>query len=396
MKIGELKFDPRNANKGTDRGRKALASSLKEFGAGRSILVDKNGTVIAGNKTLAQAIAAGQEEVLVVKTDGSRIIAVQRTDLDLRDAKAKGLAIADNRVGELDLDWDLDALAALSRDIDMSPFWSTDEFNELLGLDPGEAPEPKIDQAAALQKTWKTKLGQLWLIGTHRLLCGDSTKTEEVARLWAGVAPDTLPLLMVTDPPYGVNYDAEWRLEAGINKNQSKMGKVTNDERADWTPAWLLFPGDVAYVWHAGIHASVVDASLTAASFEIRSQIIWAKERFALSRGHYHWAHEPCWYAVRKGAKSHWNGARDQSTLWAINAREDDGHGHSTQKPLECMRRPMVNHSGNVYDPFLGSGTTICAAELLKRTCFGVEIDPGYVAVILQRLSDMGLKPVLA
>jgi ParB-like chromosome segregation protein Spo0J len=127
MKIGSLKFDPRNANRGTERGRKALASSLEQFGAGRSILVDKNGVVIAGNKTLAQAIARGDKDVTVVKTDGSKIIAVQRTDLDLRDAKAKGLAVADNRVAELDLEWDEDALAAIGRDVDLSAFFEPEE-----------------------------------------------------------------------------------------------------------------------------------------------------------------------------------------------------------------------------------------------------------------------------
>ena len=181
MKIGDLKFDPRNANKGTDRGRKALASSLKQFGAGRSILIDKNGTVIAGNKTLAQAIARGDKEVTVVKTDGTKIVAVQRIDLDLRDSKAKGLAIADNRVGELDLDWDQDVLAELGKDVDLADFWSPDEFDKLLGLESEEAPEPKLDQAAALQKKWGTKLGQLWLIGPHRLLCGDSTSGADVS-----------------------------------------------------------------------------------------------------------------------------------------------------------------------------------------------------------------------
>jgi hypothetical protein len=128
MKIAALKFDPRNANKGTDRGRKALALSLKQFGAGRSILIDKNGAVIAGNKTLAQAIARGDKEVTVVKTDGTKIVAVQRTDLDLRDAKAKGLAVADNRVGELDLDWDKDTLAEIAKDVDLSSFWEPDEL----------------------------------------------------------------------------------------------------------------------------------------------------------------------------------------------------------------------------------------------------------------------------
>ena len=147
------------------------------------------------------------------------------------------------------------------------------------------------------------------------------------------------PHLMVTDPPYGVDYDPAWRGRAGVNANTGKMGRVANDDRADWREAWALFPGEVAYVWHAGRFASTVQDSLEACGFEIRAQIIWGKDRFALSRGHYHWQHEPCWYAVRGTA--HWSGDRSQSTLWRIPAREDGGHGHGTQKPVECMRRPM-------------------------------------------------------
>ena len=129
--------------------------------------------------------------------------------------------------------------------------------------------------------------------------------------------------------------------------------------------------------------------SLEAEGFEIRSQIIWSKDRFALSRGHYHWINEPCWYAVRGSA--HWMGDRSQNTLWSIKAREDSGHGHSTQKPVECMRRPIVNHtkrSDVIYDPFLGSGTTMMAAELTERVCFGLDIDPRYVDVAVIRWQD--------
>ena len=133
MKLSDLQFDSKNANRGTDRGRKALAESLKEYGAGRSILVDKKGRVIAGNKTLEQAIAAGQKDVLVVKTDGSKLVAVQRVDLDLNSKKAKALAIADNRVAELDLEWDAAVLAELGEEIDLSEFWSAKELEDLLG-----------------------------------------------------------------------------------------------------------------------------------------------------------------------------------------------------------------------------------------------------------------------
>jgi DNA modification methylase len=195
---------------------------------------------------------------------------------------------------------------------------------------------------------------------------------------------------MITDPPFGVNYDPSWRNEAGVSTT-SRTGKVANDDRADWREAWALFPGDVAYVWHAGVHASTVADSLVTAGFGIRSQIIWAKPRLVLSRGHYHWQHEPCWYAVRDGATGHWQGARDQTTIWAIGSAdqgEDDATVHSTQKPVECMRRPILNNSATgaiVYEPFCGSGTTIIAAETTGRSCFAMELDPRYCDVAIAR-----------
>jgi DNA modification methylase len=229
-----------------------------------------------------------------------------------------------------------------------------------------------------------TRAGDLWVLGRHRLLCGDSTSQDDVDPLLAGVSPH----LMVTDPPYGVNYDPAWRKRAGVNLNARKLVKVANDDRADWREAWMLFPGSVAYVWHAGRHTSEVQQSLEVSGFEMRSQIIWAKDRFALSRGHYHWQHEPCWYAVRGTSGTHWSGDRKQSTLWTINAREDDGHGHGTQKPVECMRRPIENNSSPgqaIYEPFSGSGTTIIAAEMTGRSCLALEIDPAYIDVAVLR-----------
>ncbi len=141
--------------------------------------------------------------------------------------------------------------------------------------------------------------GDLWQLGGHRLICGDSTSADVVGRLLA----DVRPLLMVTDPPYGVEYDPSWRNQAGAARTK-RTGKVLNDDRADWREAWALFPGDVAYVWHGALHAATVADSLVAAGFAIRSQIIWAKDRLVLSRGDYHWQHEPCWYAVRTRARA--------------------------------------------------------------------------------------------
>lgn len=230
-------------------------------------------------------------------------------------------------------------------------------------------------------------------------------------RYWGG----GLPLLMVTDPPYGVNYDPAWRREAGVT-NSARMGRVANDDQADWSLAYRLFPGDVAYVWHAGVFASVVDASLAACDFHIRAQIIWRKPRLVLSRGHYHWQHEPCWFAVRKGRKAHWLGKRNQTTVWPVagtlhrcqtcgaveadvpidgvpstiwDIEPKDGTGqttHGTQKPVECMARAMRNHASPVvYEPFNGSGTSIIAAEQLGRSCLALELDPVYVQQAIDR-----------
>jgi DNA modification methylase len=165
-------------------------------------------------------------------------------------------------------------------------------------------------------------------------------------------------------------------------------GKVENDHRADWREAWALFPGEVAYVWHAGIYATTVAESLLALGFTLRSQIIWVKPRLVLSRGHYHWQHEPCWYAVRDGGQGHWQAARDQTTIWSIDGNtEDQDTSHSTQKPVECMRRPIQNNSkpgDGVYEPFSGSGTII-AAEIENRRCHAVELSPEYVDVAVLR-----------
>jgi DNA modification methylase len=249
--------------------------------------------------------------------------------------------------------------------------------------------EAQVDRAEELNQTWGVKAGDLWLVGNHRLLCGDSTKAEDVARVMGGARP----VLMVTDPPYGVEYDANWRNEAdranGKPYGASAVGKVTNDDRADWSPAWALFPGDVAYVWHAMKTQHAVATSLIESGMDIRAEIVWAKSALVISQGHYHPQHESCFYAVRKGATGRWAGDRKQTTLWQIDKPHKSETGHSTQKPLECMARPMRNHDApEVYDPFLGSGTTMVAAQNLSRKCYGLEISPAYCAVILQRMAD--------
>jgi len=229
-----------------------------------------------------------------------------------------------------------------------------------------------------------TRSGDVWRLGRHRLLCGDATDPIAVARLLAGKTP----LLMVTDPPYGVSYDPTWRVRPGEVCNR-RMGRIANDHRFDWAEAYKLFAGDVAYIWHAGIYAREVANSLGDLRLGIRAQIIWCKRRMVFGRGHYHWQHEPCWYAVRKGATAKWRGDHKQRTVWQIDSAGDDAAtDHSTQKPLECMARPIRNHGDRgdlVYDPFVGSGTTIIAAEQLGRSCYAIEIDPLNCDIAIQR-----------
>ena len=203
IKIADVKLDEKNANRGTKRGREFIEGSLKKYGLGRSILLDKDGQVIAGNKTLEAFRAAGGKEVIVVGTSGDALIAVQREDLTIDSKKGRSLAIADNRASEIDLDWNPEILASL--DLKLGDFFDDKDLRRVMGdLAPKiEAPEPQLDKAAALQKKWKTKRGQIWKIGEHRLCCGNSMEGTDSFLGNLQVAA------MVTDPPYGVGIDYE-------------------------------------------------------------------------------------------------------------------------------------------------------------------------------------------
>lgn len=365
---------PRNARKHPKSQIAEIAGSMTAFGFSNPILVDPNGEVIAGHGRLAAAKHLGMADLPVIVIAG------------LTDLQRRELMLADNRIA-LNAGWNREMLERELRDLSMlgadlqALGFSMAELNQALGQKSingltDEDDVPDVQEQAVSQG------GDIWCLGDHRLACGDCTDEVLVAALLGGVRPN----LMVTDPPYGVEYDPGWRHRSGINRSK-RLGKVQNDHRADWREAWKLFPGNIAYVWHGALHATTVAASLEAGGFSIRSQIVWAKTRLVIGRGDYHWQHEPCWYAVRE--KGNWTGDRKQTTLWTIAQNDEDAETeHGTQKPAECMRRPMQNNSmpgDTVYEPFSGSGTTLIAAETIARICYAVELDPRYVDMAVRR-----------
>ena len=376
--IEKLRPYVRNAKMHGDDQVAKIAASMAKFGWTVPCMVADDGELIAGHGRVLAATLLGLSEVPVIRLG------------HLDEAERRAYRIADNKLTEMG-DWDeavlRDEIAGLlAEDFDLTLLGITDEDLDALLQDPdvgdgsiegeNDIPEPPEDPVS--------RPGDLWLLGNHRLLCGDATVATDVERVLNG----TQPLLMVTDPPYGVKYDPGWRNQAGAAKTK-RTGKVLNDNRADWREAWDLFPGDVSYVWHGALHAAIVAESLEAAGFNVRSQIIWAKDRLVLSRGDYHWQHEPCWYAVKKSGKGHWAGDRKQTTLWHISNKDQDADTvHGTQKPVECMRRPILNNSSPgqaIYEPFMGSGTTLIAAETTGRVCLGIELNPAYVDVAVER-----------
>lgn len=372
----------RNSRTHSDAQVAQIAGSIREFGWANPILIDADGGIIAGHGRVLAARQLGMKEVPCIRLG------------HLTETQRKALVIADNKLA-LNAGWDDELLKLELTELQDGGFdlgltgFSGDELAALLadrtdGLtDPDEAPEPPVNPV--------TVPGDVWLLGRHRIVCGDSTDADTVAKALNGVVPH----LMVTDPPYGVEYDPAWRGKAKSKDGKRTSlgvhakGEVLNDDKADWREAWALFPGDVAYVWHAGLFAGTVAESLTAAGFKLRSQIVWSKNNFAIGRGDYHWQHEPCWYAVR--GTGHWAGDRKQSTVWQIPKPQKSETGHGTQKPVECMKRPIENNSSPgqaVYEPFSGSGTTIIAGEMTGRSVHAVELNPAYVDVAVKRWQD--------
>lgn len=404
VEIGSVRQDPNNARLHPERNLQSIVQSLKEFGQQTPIVVDCNGVILKGNGTWEAAVSMGWTH-----------IAVSRSSLTGVDAAA--YSIADNRTCDLS-EFDMVALANLLPGIPSSKvvgFTERDIAEVMHSLAPktGLTDADFVPDAPVVPIT---QPGDMWILGEHRLLCGDARVQEHIDKLFEAGSP----YIMVTDPPYGVDYDPTWRHRVGINHSH-RQAAVQNDDIADWSGVWRAFPGKVAYVWHGGLHSGTVQNSLLGAGFLVRSQIVWVKPRLVISRGHYHWQHEPCfeverpapvspvvqssdpaaeipeveqfcdgeaWYAVKKGATAAWSGGRKQTTVWEIGFTNEVVTRHGTQKPVECFSRPIRNHGGTsdiVFDPFVGSGTCLIACEMLGRKCVAMEVSPDFVDLAVER-----------
>ena len=387
----------RNPRTHSDAQIAQIAASITEFGFNNPILVDTKAGIIAGHGRLLAARKLGLAEVPVIVLD------------HLSEAQKRAYIIADNQLA-LNAGWDEDILRA-----ELTALRAEDFDIDLIGFDDRELAQLLADQDSDDQANMVpdvpaapvTVPGDLWLCGKHRVLCADSTDGPAVARLLAGEKP----FLMVTDPPYGIELDSEWRDRAGLNScgpaEASCMKRTTGhtetsisgDTRADWSEAFALVPSlEAAYVWHASKFTREVLDGLLRIGFLHHQQLIWDKGRTVLTRTHYWFQHEPIWYVRKKNAP--WFGKPGQnSTIWVspspkfiMGGSDEDKFDHPTQKPVELMRRPILNHTRRgelVYEPFLGSGTTLAAAELNGRVCLGLELDPKYVDVAVLRWQSL-------
>jgi len=404
--IERLVFYARNPRK-NDAAVDRMCSSIREFGFKIPVLARSDGEVVDGHLRLKAARKLGSWP------DGdTSAIPVILCD-EWTPAQVKAFRLMVNRSVSWAA-WDEELLSLELQELNEADFDPS-----LTGFDPGEIDgllaipdEERANAVPPIPENPVSRAGDLWLCGDHRVLCGDATQQEDVARLLGG----RKPILMVTDPPYGIELDSEWRDRAGLNgcgaaepsymKHRTKghtETTISGDTRADWSVAFELVPSlQIAYVWHASVYTREVLNGLERIGFVYPQQIVWNKGRTVLTRTHYWYQHEPCWY-VRKPKAAWYGKAGENSTIWdspspkfIMGGSDEEKWDHPTQKPVELMRRPILNHLKRgelVYEPFLGSGTTLAAAELTERVCLGIELDPKYVDVVIRRWQTLSGKP---
>lgn len=367
VKISEVKLNPNNPRLIKDDKFAKLVQSIKDLPqmlSIRPIVVNSDMVVLGGNMRLKACKEAGLKEIPIIIAD------------NLTEEQQREFLIKDNVSGGewdwamLQNDWDTEQLDAWGLDI---PSFETEQALEAIEDDYEVPDEIQTDIV----------LGDLFEIGEHRLLCGDSTDSDAVAKLMDGELAD----ICHTDPPYNINY------EGGSKKRE----KIANDKLEDFpkflydvytTIATALKKGGAIYVWHASSETHNFIQQFLDAGFLFKSYIVWNKNNSTFGRSDYHWKHEPCIYGWLDGASHKWYGDRKQTTIWDID-RPSRSEEHPTMKPIALCGKPLENSSKQgdiVLDVFLGSGSTMVAAHQLKRKCYGMELDPKYCQVIVDRM----------
>ena len=371
VKINAIKTNPKNPRLIKDDKFKKLVKSIQEFPQMlelRPIVVDENNIILGGNMRYKACIEAGLKEVFILKAE------------DLTEQQKDEFIVKDN-VGFGEWDWDI---LANEWDADNLEDWGLDLPVDL-SVKELEAEEDNFDVPDGGIET-DIVLGDLFEIGEHRLLCGDSTCSDTVAKLMNGEKAD----MCHTDPPYNIDY------EGGSKKRE----KIANDKLDDFpqflydvytTIATVLKKGGAIYVWHASPETHNFIQQFLNAGFLFKSYIVWNKNNSTFGRSDYHWKHEPCIYGWLDGASHSWHGDRKQTTVWDID-RPSRSEEHPTMKPIPLCSKPLENSSAVgdiVLDVFLGSGSTMVASHQLKRKCYGMELDPKYCQVIIDRMKKL-------
>ena len=350
-----------------------LRASLREFGFVNPVIVDKDLNVIAGHGRIMAAKEEGITEIPCVFAE------------HLTEAQKRAYIIADNRLA-LNAGWDAEMLSVEIADLQGSDFdinllgFDDAELNKLLGS-VEDVKDDDFDVESELQKPAITKPGDLWLLGNHRLVCGDSTKPDTFALLMDG----KLANLVVTDPPYNVNYEGT----AGKIKNDNMAGDKFYQFLLD---AFFLTEKAMAkdasiYVFHADTEGLNFRRAFSDAGFYLSGTCIWKKQSLVLGRSPYQWQHEPILFGWKKAGKHAWYSDRKQSTIWEFDKPRKNAD-HPTMKPVPLIAYPILNSSLTgciVLDPFGGSGSTLIACEQTERVCHMVELDEKFCDVIVKR-----------
>lgn len=420
ININELVQDKHNFNKGTENGSDLMERSFKELGAGRSILIDKNGNIIAGNKSQKAAIAAGIKKVRVIETTGDELVAVKRTDVDIDSAEGRRMAYLDNLTTQVNLAWDEAQLQSVQSDIEG---FNIDDYGIdicLSAIDPNEAEKVQEDDFDPNQHySPVTNPGDIIQLGEHRLMCGDSTKPEDVALLMQGEKAD----LWLTDPPYNVSV----KNSQGMTIQNDKM--TSDNFRIFLTNAFasvvpVLSRGCPFYIWFASKEHINFESALNDNGLIVRQELIWNKNHFILGRAHYQWKHEPCFYGWLGDSCRYFTDVRNHSSVYSdsdeididklkksemqkllhdildnripttvINCNKPTKNAdHPTMKPVRLFGYQISNSSRPgeiILDTFGGSGTTIVAAQQLNRKARLMELDPKYCDVIIARYEKL-------